>query len=193
MAYLNMYAMLIQIFFLIRAFCMKTCTYCNSVYQPIGSSNQCSIKCKLLANIKKTETNCWLYKNTTSGPYSKLRWNGKWYSGHRCSWEVFNGKIPDKMWVCHSCDTPKCINPDHLFVGTQSDNIKDSVKKGRFKQIGEGSHLSRFTDIQIEEMRSLRAEGFSYERLIRIFDSSWSHIYAVCKNKIRMGIKKCPT
>lgn len=55
-------------------------------------------------------------------------------SAHRFSYQQFKGKIPDGMIVCHSCDTPACVNPEHLWVGTYQDNSDDCHKKGRNRQ-----------------------------------------------------------
>jgi len=65
--------------------------------------------------------------------YSHLRWRGAWMRGHRASWEAHRGPIPDGMHVLHKCDVRSCINPDHLFLGTHADNMRDRNEKGRAK------------------------------------------------------------
>jgi len=142
------------------------------------------IKKKILAGIRKTDSGCWLYKNSTYGAYSKMRWSGVWYSAHRASYEIFKDRITNGLWVCHSCDTPKCVNPEHLFLGSAKDNMRDARKKKRTRA-GEDNHLSRFTDEQIEQMRLLKNEGFTYDRLQKIFNCSMAHIYNVVKGLIR--------
>ena len=67
--------------------------------------------------------------------YGRLRANGKKVLVHRYVYEEINGKIPKDKLCCHSCDTPNCINPEHLFLGTHSDNIKDCIEKGRHKGV----------------------------------------------------------
>lgn len=80
------------------------------------------------------QTGCWLWR----GPYG----HGGYGSGsdprtrrarqaHRMSHEVFNGPIPDGMYVCHTCDCPPCVNPEHLWTGTPKENVRDMMAKGR--------------------------------------------------------------
>jgi len=79
------------------------------------------------------ETGCWEWRGYILGGYGISWHNGKTHKAHRASYEKYKGDIPDGLLVCHSCDNPRCINPDHLWLGTQSDNMKDAVSKGRVK------------------------------------------------------------
>jgi hypothetical protein len=63
--------------------------------------------------------------------YGKLCFGGKTHSAPRLAWELTKGKIPKGLWVLHRCDTPACVNPDHLFLGTHVDNMEDMKIKGR--------------------------------------------------------------
>lgn len=80
-----------------------------------------------------TECGCriWTGGLTTKG-YGKLSLDGKEVGAHRAAWIEANGPIPDGMWVLHRCDTPACINIDHLFLGTPADNTADMIQKGRW-------------------------------------------------------------
>lgn len=75
---------------------------------------------------------CWTW-NGDSYPkgYGRLKIDGKGKRAHRISYELFCGPIPDGLHVLHKCDNPACVRPDHLWVGTNKDNIRDKVKKGR--------------------------------------------------------------
>lgn len=82
--------------------------------------------------VKKTKT-CWLwtaFKNKQG--YGKIGTTAsKCINSHRVSWVIHNGPIPDDYFVCHKCDTPSCVNPKHLFIGTRQDNIDDMMLKKR--------------------------------------------------------------
>jgi hypothetical protein len=79
------------------------------------------------------DTDCWEWQNATNNiGYGMFRWStGKMRTAHRASYELHKGPIPTGLSVCHSCDNPKCVNPDHLWVGTRKDNYDDMVSKGR--------------------------------------------------------------
>lgn len=78
---------------------------------------------------------CWLWTaKRNQGGYGAVREAGpgsRFLSTHRLSFEMANGQIPKGLMVCHSCDNPPCVNPDHLFLGTAIDNIRDCIAKGR--------------------------------------------------------------
>jgi hypothetical protein len=75
---------------------------------------------------------CWIWKaaNTPRG-YGIFTVKKKNIYAHRYSWSFVNGEIPEGMVICHRCDNPSCVNPDHLFIGTQKENLDDMKNKGR--------------------------------------------------------------
>ena len=97
-----------------------------------GSTKLVSIEEKLLSRVIKDFNDCWKYTAyLNSRGYGRLRYKGKKVLAHRLSYLLFKGEIKDKLRVCHTCDNPTCINPDHLFLGTDKDNNDDAIKKGR--------------------------------------------------------------
>ena len=80
--------------------------------------------------------NCWVWIGTFQGPkrnYGCMTIKKKSYRAHRLSFEHYIGPIPSGLGILHSCDNPSCVNPEHLFLGTNKDNYEDAKQKGRSK------------------------------------------------------------
>ena len=137
---------------------------------------------------------CWLWTGSKRHKgYGAFVWseNGEVVQGraHRYSWIIHQGKIPEGICVLHKCDTPPCVNPDHLFLGTKADNNRDMRLKGRKVSggtygpgkypKGEQHHAAKLTEKIVVEIRRKRAEGLSYSALARAFKISLSNAYRV--------------
>ncbi len=108
---------------------------------------------------------CWLWTaRTRHGGYGGAKHNGKTVIAHRLAWELYKGEIPQGTCVLHRCDTPSCVNPAHLFIGTLADNTRDMVAKGRAN--GCIGHSTKLSPVQVLEIRNkagtLRALGREY-------------------------------
>lgn len=91
---------------------------------------------KFFSKVKKTKAGCWRWKAAlNTGGYGIMGHAGKLYAAHRLSWFIHKNENP-RLNVLHKCDNPVCVNPDHLFLGTQKDNVLDAIKKGRMYDIG---------------------------------------------------------
>jgi hypothetical protein len=101
---------------------------------------------------------CWLWRGGTfTDGYGNYWYRGKGHLAHRIAYAIANGSAPYGLLVCHSCDTKLCVNPHHLFVGRQRDNVHDMELKGR-----RGLRKSQFTQAQVDEMCTLRSRGWTY-------------------------------
>lgn len=112
---------------------------------------------------------CWIWQASLrpNGYGQFAPRHGTIWLAHRASWTITNGKIPDGMDVLHKCDNPPCVNPHHLFLGTQLDNTRDMIAKGRFfyhlhpdkHAKGENHGSAKLTEKQVLEIRQKYSTG----------------------------------
>lgn len=147
----------------------------------------------LLERIQKfeqvTETGCWIWtgKLHKEGYGVVCDESNKPMLAHRASWMLFRSDIPDGMIVCHKCDTPSCINPSHLFLGTDADNNKDMMSKKRNAQPKgsrtANSKINESIAIEIFNARGTLKEiaskyGLFFSTVHKIKSKeSWKHIH----------------
>lgn len=134
--------------------------------------------------IPVTESGCWIWTAAvTQRGYGRFGFKYKAVRAHRFSYEIYVGEIPEGMNVCHSCDIPECVNPNHLFLGTHTDNMVDMMHKGRqnfsFKN-GEQHVNSKLT---WDEVRAIRASKNTQMEIAKEYNVSLSAINAIKTNK----------
>jgi hypothetical protein len=132
--------------------------------------------------VRKTD-GCWLWTAAHNGKgYGVLGFRSKRIYAHRLSYELAFGPIPDGLCVCHRCDVPGCVRPEHLFAATQLENIRDMVSKGRsrpYERHGERNPRAVLRREQVAELRRLRAEGWSLPRLAAHFGIGTSQAWRI--------------
>ena len=139
-----------------------------------------------LSFVPEPNSGCWLWLGAEHGSngYGKIKVDGKSMQAHRYSWLFHNGPIPDGICVCHRCDIPTCVNPTHLFLGTNKENNDDKIKKGRHIK-GADHPLSKLKPVDIFAIRAAVgtdteiAKKYSVDRALikRIKDRIvWKHI-----------------
>jgi hypothetical protein len=103
---------------------------------------------------------CWVWRGCTAkNGYGMARVSGRTQYAHRVAWEVTNGSIPEGLYICHKCDNRLCVRPDHLFLGSHADNMRDMASKGR-SQHGEGHYNVKLSDETVRAIRQfVRSHG----------------------------------
>jgi len=104
----------------------------------------------------RSKDECWEWQAGGNGRgYGRIKINRRTESAHRVSWEIYHRKeIPGGLYICHKCDNTRCVNPRHLFIGTQLDNVRDCIEKGRVGACrGEDNYRSKLTADEVIEIR----------------------------------------
>lgn len=141
------------------------------------SNHKLSVKERFLEKVNKTE-NCWLWMGYVDkigyGIFSGEISSSK---AHRNSYDLFIGKIPTGKKVLHKCDVRNCVNPEHLFIGTQKDNVQDMLKKGRNRSIsrpGDKNPMAKLNEKKVIKMRQMKKNNpdISYKKMADFFGIS---------------------
>lgn len=115
---------------------------------------------KIKTNFEVQESGCWFWMGTLDKyGYGQIKVGKKTYKAHRYSYEIHHGPFDKTLHVCHHCDQPSCINPEHLFLGTAKDNAMDRANKGRQKE----SQKRLTMEKELEIMQTLRT-GVSQQK-----------------------------
>lgn len=137
-------------------------------------------------------TKCWEWQRCTqSNGYGRIRFGGRTWHLHRATFTAWIGPIPKGMDVCHKCDNRKCCNPEHLFVGTRLDNMRDCKKKGRNScgerhskllrgELGPGAKL---TWKKVRRIRELSKLGVAKSILASKYGVSVDNIRCITRNR----------
>jgi len=178
----------------------RNCVVCNSLFFAessrvnAGLGKYCSHRCTGIDqrnSLKdfwsyvdiKGPYDCWLYKGTINkeSGYGVFYLNNKGIRAHRLAYELMKGFLDEEMLSCHTCDNPPCCNPNHLFEGTNLDNNRDMIIKGRQKYpCGVEKKISKLTEQQVIEIYNLKGK-LSQSKIGEIYDIKQATVFDIHK------------
>lgn len=134
--------------------------------------------------ILEPNSGCWLWSGGLNEKgYGRLKFaNGRSVYAHRFSFELKYGPIPESLCACHKCDTPSCVNPEHIFVGTRGDNNSDSKSKGR-SAIGDKNGCVKLKEKDVKHIRFLMQLGLTQRDVASAYEVSQATIQHVSNHK----------
>lgn len=165
-----------------RPHILKACAACAQPFAaPSGSAKFCSDRCHLLS-VAVRQGECLICTvGLDKDGYGSLKLSGgRRRKAHRASYEEFVGPVPDGMMVCHSCDTPACMEPSHLFLGTALINKADCVEKGRHVR---GTRLFWKNKLSEEEARAIISDPRGRRTIAHEYGVTPENIDAIRKRR----------
>lgn len=142
---------------------------------------------------KREPDECWEWMGAQNGAgYGKIGRGGRREGlvlAHRLSWELANGVIPEGQCVCHHCDNPGCVNPAHLFLGTNIDNMQDAVEKGRMVR-GSAIKGAKLTEQDVREILCFLAAGYPHKEIAEAYNVARVTITQINTGKIWAWVER---
>jgi hypothetical protein len=182
---------------------IKSARFCSRHCKSVNAGRVSFVKCKQRWDLDSQEQfiekmrihfetffekaeGCWLWvprsgKELTE--YGSFTFRGKHYKSNRAAWLIYHGDIPKDRYVLHKCDVRNCVNPDHLFLGTHDDNMKDMAAKRRYVLPN-----VKLTEQQVNEIRQKLAMGVTTTRLAKDFGVSATCIWYIRHGKSWKGL-----
>lgn len=133
---------------------------------------------------------CWIWTGGHKGHWGNKMDYGifgnmlgdRYQTAHKASWFIHYGEIPEGMDVCHKCDNPRCCNPDHLFLGTHTENMRDMISKGRHRfPRGENCHVAKLTENDVFAIKALVSQGANHGDIAKKFKVTRSTISKISR------------
>lgn len=155
-------------------------------------SQRLPLRDRLLLYSHLDEMGCWLWQGTSfqNTGYGQVTHERRIYSAHRLSMHVFrNFDLSSSELILHKCDVKKCINPDHLYVGTRIDNTRDALKRRRYPK-GSNHSQSKLTEDEVAIILMMLRSGRSYGSIAAHFDVDSSLIGLIKRKKIWTHVKE---
>lgn len=166
---------------------MRRCLGCVISMKHIDPTYLASALARFHSRYKVAESGCWEWQISRSAyGHGYFHFNSEDHYAHRVSWMLFRGDIPTGIEVCHKCDNPPCVNPDHLFLGTHRDNFEDAKRKRRLPH-GEKHCCAKLTTEQIAEIRGRVANGEMQRSIATQFGISEGHLSGIVHMKVRVN------
>ena len=134
---------------------------------------------------------CWEWQaSIRNSGYGRMWLDGHNPSAHRISWTIHHGPIPPNLNVLHKCNNKLCVNPDHLYLGTQGDNNMDMYRRSNLPKAG---RVSMFSKDDLDDIKKLRSSGMTHQKIADIYRCSRTHIlHIVNGNKLFLGVNLRP-
>jgi hypothetical protein len=172
---------------------MRRRKYCSA---PCGfKAKSADVEQRFWARVKISGPDeCWPFIGSRPTHHQVIKHQQKEILAHRYAYESAHGAIPDGLFVLHKCDNPPCVNPRHLFLGTQLDNMRDMDRKGRrgkggFATPGGLPHNTRLNETQVREIRQMLQSGMGVAAVSRAYSMSETAIRDIRNGKNWAGVR----